>query len=485
MTIPFSITGGSNHLPYGSITFTTEGLNTWVVPVGVTSISAVVVGGGGGSVLGGGGGAALAYVNNASVTPGETLSVYVGGAGFESVGGGISSIRTSNGTTLVAAAGGQPGGVSAGGAGGTVLTGTGFAGGSGGNAGPNSRPGGGGGAGGYSGVGGNGSSGANNPANGGAGTGGSGGGGRGSNSNAADGEDGGGVGVDIGLGLNGLGGTGLGVGLNGSVDLLEIFLPYGGGARGGSGGIGKNGQPGVVKILWNYPTFGSPRLFPSTDVIDSYDFAPYFISATTSNTNTISIPTFINPGDIGILFDTANNTTTTIPTTVVPSGWTTIDNASFSGPSSVRSIISYKSLIANDSGQTLTGMNDTTDSKILLIVRTNGVYNQKSLSFDVTLTGSEATNGADPTSQLIARTKPLKDSMIYIANYRSDVEVVAGGAGGLSGQTSNGLTHVVKYGDVPSSSQFYIAPLSSMTTTGQILPSFQVLQSAAIVISIV
>lgn len=58
---------------------------TWTVPVGVTSISAVLIGGGGSGGLGnnqreqdGGGGAGLRYINGMPVTPGEQLRICVG-----------------------------------------------------------------------------------------------------------------------------------------------------------------------------------------------------------------------------------------------------------------------------------------------------------------------------------------------------------------------------------------------------------------------
>jgi hypothetical protein len=58
---------------------------TWIVPVGVTSISAVLIGGGGSGGLGenqreqdGGGGGGLRWINGMPVTPGETLRICVG-----------------------------------------------------------------------------------------------------------------------------------------------------------------------------------------------------------------------------------------------------------------------------------------------------------------------------------------------------------------------------------------------------------------------
>tara|TARA_B100001093_G_scaffold516207_1_gene594453 strand:- start:4392 stop:6032 length:1641 start_codon:yes stop_codon:yes gene_type:complete len=66
--------------------YNTQKVHSWTVPAGVTSISVVCVGGGGSGesnhdgASGGGGG--LAYKNNITVTPGETVIVRVGGGGF-------------------------------------------------------------------------------------------------------------------------------------------------------------------------------------------------------------------------------------------------------------------------------------------------------------------------------------------------------------------------------------------------------------------
>ena len=70
-----------------SVVFNTEGPTPWTVPAGVTSIIVKAWGGGGGGggagdkmsgAAGGGAGFAKATLN---VTPGESLSIYVGGAG--------------------------------------------------------------------------------------------------------------------------------------------------------------------------------------------------------------------------------------------------------------------------------------------------------------------------------------------------------------------------------------------------------------------
>jgi hypothetical protein len=286
------VTGEFNEVGYTTITgigessFITPGTFSWTVPTGVDTISVVTVGGGGGGGgaggsdgKGGGGGGALAYVNSISVTPGETLTVGVGTSGRPGIvptstasAGGNSYIKR-GAISLVEAGGGQKGndtsldGNRNGGAGGTVIVGSGGAGGNGG-AGDGGGGGGGGGAGGYSGKGGNGNTFGGDGNN---GIGGAGGGGGGANSNSVGG---GGVGI-LGEGASGAGGSsnapgnggsggenGSNTGTSGSV--LVGGGKYGGGGGGGtdsSGRYGNVGGHGAVRIIWG---LGANRQFPAT-----------------------------------------------------------------------------------------------------------------------------------------------------------------------------------------------------------------------------
>lgn len=86
--------------------------NTFTVPAGVESLSAVLVGGGGGGnptwSSAGGGGGALAWANDIPVTPGETLTIVVGHGGAQSGNGGATILYrgSSAGTVLFSAQGG-------------------------------------------------------------------------------------------------------------------------------------------------------------------------------------------------------------------------------------------------------------------------------------------------------------------------------------------------------------------------------------------
>lgn len=259
--------------PPGQIEFTTPGTYTWTAPDGVLEVSAVAVGGGANGLVSGnnaiaGSGGGLGWKNNIPVTPGQSYTVVVGGAGQDSffvnssvVRGGGGKVNTSNNVYD----------------GGGTFTGDG-----GGNGGNHTNFGafvanGAGGAGGYTGKGGNGAGGFSNSA-GQAGAGGGGGGGGAKYSSfftTSCGGAGGGVGI-YGQGANGPGGRGGeagtsgcdagpgGAGSNGSGQL------YGGGgsafARSNLNQLSVGpGGTGAVRIIWAGDGSSGPRAFPSTN----------------------------------------------------------------------------------------------------------------------------------------------------------------------------------------------------------------------------
>lgn len=236
--------------PPGQQEYTTSGTYTWVAPIGVTSVSAVVVSTGSPSGAGGG---ALAYKNNITVVPGNSYTVYISSTGDTDFSYFVN-------TSTVKAGGTNQGRTGDGGGDG----GAGF----------------GGGAGGYSGNGGT------NPSsqNGSSGTAGSGGGGGGGGYSDANGNlpfiygAGGGVGL-LGQGSNGAGGSFVGGGVSaagggggsggasgggGTPSSKPNGGLYGGGR--GYGSIGGAGNPGggAVRIIWP----GNTRSFPSTNTGD-------------------------------------------------------------------------------------------------------------------------------------------------------------------------------------------------------------------------
>lgn len=252
--------------PVGEATLTSIGFHDWEVPAGVSHVSAMVIGGGSNGNYFGGGGGGVGWKNDIPVTPGNSLSVVVGGSGssssfadFVTAGGGEGR---SGGHPL-----GHDGGGS-GGEGGFIDTSNSY-----------HSSAGGGGAGGYSGTGGRGAgeetySPHNNVLSesgmGGSGAGGAGGLGTYNNQPGLAGGGGGGIGI-YGIGASGtkptesnsgLGGGGGSEGNNGgnatgSQGGHGGLYGGGGGGISSSGGTGGNGAPGAVRIIW-----GPGRSFP-------------------------------------------------------------------------------------------------------------------------------------------------------------------------------------------------------------------------------
>lgn len=283
------------HATLGEMMDDLPGQKTWTVPAGVTSVSVLCIGGGGGCVLypagttggSGGGGAALAYKNNISVTPGQTITYNVGdggkGATNQSNGepddvisgnyaenGGFSWFNgTSQNDAVCSAQGGGGAQNYTGGTGGEFSNSTGDGGGSGGTGGSNDGSSSywafGGGAAGYSGDGGNGGrwqAGGSYTPGASAGQGGGAGGAAGWANQCGTGAFGEGASGAIGQG--GSGGFPQSAGQAG-------YYPNGGkygggGSTHGSGAASRamRGAQGVVRVVWS--TDGTTREFPSTNV---------------------------------------------------------------------------------------------------------------------------------------------------------------------------------------------------------------------------
>lgn len=95
-----------------------------------------------------------------------------------------------------------------------------------------------------------------------------------------------------------------------------------------------------------------------------------FVSSTTSAASTITCPT-VEPYDVGILWDVAG--AGSVPSSVVPSGWTSISNLNVdAGSFAIRSILSYRIFDGSEDGTTITGMaGSNSEPKVLLLFRPN------------------------------------------------------------------------------------------------------------------
>lgn len=107
--------------------------------------------------------------------------------------------------------------------------------------------------------------------------------------------------------------------------------------------------------------FMAKRRTAAADV-NAIQFTP--VGSSSSSSSTIVIPGNIQAGDIIVLTDKAAGTTG-IPTTVVPTGFTSIINSS---GGTARLISSYKIANGTESGTTITGMNGASSNRKALVV---------------------------------------------------------------------------------------------------------------------
>lgn len=97
-----------------------------------------------------------------------------------------------------------------------------------------------------------------------------------------------------------------------------------------------------------------------------------FFDSASSNASTVTVPAGIQGGDIAVLIDFALNTSSTVPTSVLPTGFTLINGvASISGTNRGNARFSYKILNGTEGGSSLTGMNNDFESKVLFVFRGN------------------------------------------------------------------------------------------------------------------
>lgn len=98
--------------------------------------------------------------------------------------------------------------------------------------------------------------------------------------------------------------------------------------------------------------------------------AEYFGSGASNESANVSMPGSIASGDLGVLFDFAANSDSTVPTSVYPSGWTAIgasENSTFA-TYGFRQNMSYKVLDGTET--TLTGMvGGLASNKLVLVFR--------------------------------------------------------------------------------------------------------------------
>jgi hypothetical protein len=354
---------GSGGQLYKNHSFTTAGSNSFVVtnPGAIGSIDALLIGGGGaggGGVTslsgwgGGGGSGAAGILSGITIVPG-TYTFTVGAAGVVSASNGFGG----NGGDTIAFGytygGGGGGGKYAGnGQNATSVSGNGVTGSGGGGGGSNTNIG--------TYAGGTGTySGGTTIYSGSISTAGSGGGGATGNGSSVTNSS-----------TKGNGGTGFSTIFTNATSITYASGGQGAafgsngtsGANAGSGGGGASsntgGLAGIAGAVYiRYPIQG----------ISSY----IFVTSDTSITTSLTFPT-VQAGDIVFYYNTAFNTTTTIPTQVTPTGFTNRYNTTVSTTLGGRSCMYTKICDGTESGTTITNMTGTSStSSIILIYRPN------------------------------------------------------------------------------------------------------------------
>lgn len=126
-----------------------------------------------------------------------------------------------------------------------------------------------------------------------------------------------------------------------------------------------------------------------------------YVTYATTISQTLVIPASAQIGDIAVYVNRSTYVVTTpIPTTVIPSGWTSVSN--LAGATYIRSIIAYKILVSGDPGASITIMDSTYDAAVLFIFRPTTAIS--SLSY---ASLSEETLDTDPTAQTVtSQTEP-------------------------------------------------------------------------------
>ena len=219
---------------------------------------------------------------------------------------------------------------------------------------------------------------------------------------------------------------------------------YGGGGGGGGNAAGGAGRQGKAIVTYTVPN-------------KTYTF----FSGTTSTTNG-TWPSSLQAGDLAVFINCATEASTTVPTTVVPTGFTSITNSSLSASgASMKTIASYKILTGSETG-TITGMNSGGTRRChLFIYRPSSAFESV-----IVLTQFSETATTVPTSQSISlATKggPYVAFGVYQAT----------GAIGTRSSTvtetrelSTGTTNYTKTFEATSSSVSFSNPSISMTDGG-------------------
>ena len=93
-----------------------------------------------------------------------------------------------------------------------------------------------------------------------------------------------------------------------------------------------------------------------------------FVASSTSTASTITLPAGIQAGDLIVIYDTAASNNSTVPTSVVPSGFTPALDQDFASSLARRQIVSYKIADGSESSAVVSIMSGTGASSTAALV---------------------------------------------------------------------------------------------------------------------
>lgn len=178
------------------------------------------------------------------------------------------------------------------------------------------------------------------------------------------------------------------------------------------------------------------------------------VATATSTSGTITVPSSgAAAGDIAILCDSSRNSGSgsTIPTKVIPSGWTelTTGSGTANGGNGFRTTLSYKVLTGGDLGASITGQNSNVNSKQMLVLRTDAPVSGATagtLNYQVTL--------GDPTLQTV--TPPTAYPVLVVGGFHVNAAgtfTVSPSGTALSASAAGAINYAV-YDSSPASTTY-------------------------------
>jgi len=136
-------------------------------------------------------------------------------------------------------------------------------------------------------------------------------------------------------------------------------------------------------------------------------------SASSLNNANVTVPAAAAIGDLAILLDGSTGTTTA-PTAVVPSNWVEDANVFLDAATAGRAIISHRILEAGEPGAAVTGMDSTSDRKLVLVFRPRALLASVTAS---TPTGEFT--ASNPAAQSILASGASVPDVLSIAHWRA------------------------------------------------------------------